>query len=137
MPCHVVDIMPTILETTGASYLSELGGHQIQPLQGESLMPLLMGKPWQRQQPIFWEHEGNCAIRQNNFKLACKYNEAWELYDMENDRTELNNLIGKNKPLEQELKKQFISWADSTGVLDWNIALPKLLQAWQMEDAHG
>ncbi len=137
-PCHVVDIMPTILEATSAKYLTELGGHAIQALQGESLMPLLNGKTdWQREQPIFWEHEGNCAIRQDNFKLVKKYNQPWELYDMENDRTELNDLIGQNKPLEVELEKQYQDWTNTTGVLDWDIILPKLLQAWQMEDIHG
>ena len=47
-PCHVVDLMPTILEATGSKYLTELGGHEIQPLQGESLLPLFNGNDWQR-----------------------------------------------------------------------------------------
>ena len=89
------------------------------------------------EQPIFWEHEGNCAIRQNNFKLVRKHNQPWELYDMEKDRTELKNLFGKNKCLEENLKNQFTDWSEKTGILDWNIALPKLLEIWQMDDAHG
>jgi arylsulfatase len=133
----VVDILPTILDATGSVYPAELGGHEIQPLDGESLLPLLAGNEWLREQPIFWEHEGNCAVRLGQFKLVRKFNETWELYDMEQDRTELNNLMDKNEPLAKKLIREYQGWADSVGVLDWNIALPRLQAAWQMEDIHG
>ena len=136
-PCHVVDILPTILEATGCPYVSELGGHAIQPLQGESLLDLLSGKDWARQQPIFFEHEGNCAVRLDNFKLVKTHGGAWELYDMDVDRTELNDLAGQNRPLVRELRKAYRDWADKTGVLEWDLALPKLLAAWKMESAEG
>ena len=135
--CHVVDILPTILQATGGSYLSELGGHAIQPLQGESFLDLLSGKSWLREQPIFFEHEGNSAIRLDNFKLVRLHDSDWELYDMDADRTELNNLIGKNRPMEKEMLQQYLDWSDKTGVLDWNLALPKLLQAWNLQSEEG
>lgn len=134
---HVVDIMPTILQASGCAYLTELDGHDIQPLQGESLLDLLEGREWQREQPIFWEHEGNCAIRLGQFKLVRQFDQAWELYDMETDRTELDNLLGQNAPLEQELLNQYQAWADSVGVLDWQLLLPELLKAWNMETVNG
>ena len=56
---------------------------------------------------------------------------------MENDRTELNNLFGKNKPLEESLLKQYQAWADTTGVQDWGKLLPQLLKAWNMETVDG
>lgn len=37
-PCHVVDILPAILQVTGSQYLTELNGREIQSLQGESLL---------------------------------------------------------------------------------------------------
>lgn len=135
--CHVVDILPTILEAAGATYQSEIGGHEIQPMQGESLLGLLKGKDWSREQPIFWEHEGNSAIRLGQFKLVRQHGQDWELYDMEADRTELNNLIGTNSKLENELTRQYLDWAAQVGVMDWKEALPKLLAAWQMETAEG
>jgi arylsulfatase A-like enzyme len=134
---HVIDIMPTILEASGSSYLNEIGGHETQPLQGESLMHLLDGNTWQREQPIFWEHEGNSAIRLGQFKLVRQHNQNWELYDMETDRTELNNLIGKNARLETELLKQYQAWANSSGVVDWNKLLPGLLKAWGLNNVDG
>ena len=135
--CHVVDILPTILEATGASYLSELDGHAIQPMQGESLMELLKGKDWSREQPIFFEHEGNAAIRLGQFKLVRLHGQDWELYDMEADRTELHDLIHGEEDRARSMIRQYQAWADKAGVMDWNIALPKLLAAWGMDSADG
>ena len=41
---------------------------------------------------MFWEHEGNAAVRIGKWKLVKRYPRAWELYDMDADRTELNDL---------------------------------------------
>jgi arylsulfatase len=136
-PCHVVDVLPTILDATESPYLSELGGHPIQPLQGESFLGLLLGNDWARTEPIFFEHEGNAAIRLDNFKLVKKHGCEWELYDMDEDRTELHNIAGRHAPLERELKKRYQDWADKTGVLDWDQALPRLLEAWGLQSAEG
>jgi arylsulfatase A-like enzyme len=135
--CHVVDILPTILDATGGTYQTEVGGHDIQPMQGESLLALFKDQDWAREQPILWEHEGNAAIRLGQFKLVRQYNQAWELYDMEADRTELHNLIGKNAKLEAEMIRQYGAWADQVGVMDWGIALPKLLAAWNLKSVDG
>ncbi len=136
-PCHVVDILPTILEVTGTTYLNELGGHEIQPCQGESFLDLLCGKDWCREQPIYFEHEGNSAIRLGQFKLVRLHGQDWELYDIEADRTELRDLIGGDQVRTDSLIRQYQDWADKTGVLDWDIALPRLLAAWEMDNAEG
>jgi arylsulfatase A-like enzyme len=136
-PCHVVDILPTILEVAGAAYPSELGGHPLQSLDGESLLPLMEGHRWTRARPIFWEHEGNAAVREENFKLVRKFNQPWELYDMEVDRTELHDLSHGNRRIMGRLLAEYEKWAESVGVVDWNIQQPKLLDAWKMKDEHG
>lgn len=133
----MVDVLPTILAATKSNYVSEIGGHEIQPLQGESFLDLIRGYTWEREQPIYFEHEGNCAIRLANFKLVKKHGHAWELYDMEQDRTELNNLAGKNAPLERDMLNQYNHWASKAGVLDWEVALPLLLEAWKLESVDG
>jgi arylsulfatase len=136
-PCHVTDLLPTILEAAGAHYPAELGGHGLQRPDGESLMPLLSGKPWTRQQPLFWEHEGNAAVRAGNLKLVRQFDRPWELYDMERDRTELDNLAGRNARLVRDLESRYQHWADSVGVIDWKIQQPKLLKAWEMDNPRG
>ena len=56
---------------------------------------------------------------------------------MDEDRTELHNIAGSDAPLERDLLKRYHDWAEKTGVLDWDVALPRLLAAWSMESAEG
>lgn len=130
---HVVDIMPTLLEAAGARYPADLGGHPLQPLDGENLTDLLGGKDWQREQPIFWEHEGNSAIRLGQWKLVRQHGQEWELYDMEADRTELNDLRLRNVDVALDLKHQYAAWAKSVGVRDWAQLQAELMAAWGIE----
>ena len=57
-------------------------------MEGVSLRPAFAGQPLERKQPIFWEHEGNKAVRDGHWKLVQKWHGPWELYDIEADRTE-------------------------------------------------
>jgi arylsulfatase len=118
---HVVDIMPTILDITGASYPSDFGGHGIQDLDGESMAQLFSGQDGERQQAIYWEHEGNCAVRQGDWKLVREFGQDWELYNMKEDRTELENLRHKDSQLANNLSEDFNAWAEQVGVVDWEI----------------
>ena len=130
---HVVDILPTIMEATGSSYPDQVGGNEIQPLDGESLLPMLSGKDWQREQPIYWEHEGNMAIRDKEWKLVKVHGQDWELYQMEDDRTELNDLSAKNIPVVDYLSKEHAAWCQSVGVRDWDQVAAILRQKWGMD----
>ncbi len=118
-PAHVVDLLPTLMEASGIAYPAEREGVALQPLDGESLLPLMEGRDWERQAPIYWEHEGNAAIRQGRWKLVRRDGAPWELYDMEADRTELHDLAKRNRPMTESLRQEWQGWADSVGVLDW------------------
>lgn len=122
-PGHLVDIMATFVDVSEAAYPRELKGEQIQPLQGVSLRPAFEGKPLGRKQPICWEHESNRAIRDGKWKLVAKANQAWELYDMEKDRTEMHDQAGSLSDKVQELSKRWDEWAKRSNVLP--------LGAWQ------
>lgn len=118
-PGHVVDIMPTVLEVTGASYPAERNGNEIQPMEGASLVPAMAGEPLNRTAPIYWEHEGNRAIRQGKWKLVMKFKGPWELYDIEADRTEQNNLVQQHPELVKELTAEWEAWAERADVDQW------------------
>ena len=117
--CHIVDIMPTFLEAAGVGHPGEYNGQTIAPLAGESFLPLLQGERWSREGHIFWEHEGNRAVRLGRWKLVSKHAGPWELYDMLEDRTELNDLSAKNRPKVEEFASLYGAWADRVGVLPW------------------
>lgn len=118
---HVVDILPTLLDVTGASYPIDFDGHGIQQLDGESLAPIFRGAQTSRDAPIFWEHEGNCAARIGDWKLVREHGRDWELYNMREDRTELNDLRDRNTPKADMLIKEFNQWAEQMGVMEWDV----------------
>jgi arylsulfatase len=93
---------------------------------GESFLPALRGQPWQREQPVLWEHEGNCAVRDGRWKLVRKYPGEWELYDMVEDRTELNDLSAKDKPRVARMAAVHEEWAERCGVLPWEQVLDRI-----------
>lgn len=118
---HVVDIMPTILEVTGATYPTEFGGHSIQASDGESLLAVLRNADTVRERPIFWEHEGNAAVRLDEWKLVRRFGQDFELYNMHDDRTERRNLAKQNRPECDRLVALFDAWTKAVGVIDWSI----------------
>jgi arylsulfatase len=119
-PCHVMDIMATCLDAAGVDYPGQYNGHAIQPLEGESFAPVLRGQESRRRErEICWEHEGNRAVRCENWKLVSKHPGKWELYDMNEDRTELTDLAAKNHAKSAELEAIYNQWADRCGVLPW------------------
>ncbi len=118
-PVHFIDIMPTCLEAAQADYPEEFNDHAIQPLAGESLLPYLRGEKTERDAPIFWEHEGNCAVRLGDWKLVKKFPQDWELYNFEQDRTELNDLVKKNPSLAKQMQQQYQEWAQQLNIVPW------------------
>jgi arylsulfatase A-like enzyme len=118
-PSHLIDIMATCVDVSGAKYPQKLEGHEITSMEGASLLPLLTG-PAPAAQParlLFWEHEGNAAVRAGQWKLVrVGRTGAWELYDMIIDRTELHDLAEKNPKLVTELAAKWEAWAQRTHV---------------------
>ena len=78
-PMYITDITATCIEAAGATYPAEFDGRQITPIEGESFLPVIEGQEWTRESPIFWEHEGNRAVRIGEWKLVSEYGLPWEL----------------------------------------------------------
>ena len=106
---HVIDIVPTILDLAGISSDSL---RQVS-LPGQSLRPLFEKEAdWQHNN--WWYHEGNRAVRVGNWKLVAEKDGPWELFNLEEDRTESNNLADSYPDKVLELEKQ------------WNIMLDEI-----------
>ena len=117
---HVTDLMATFVELAGAKHPAMYHGRAILPLEGESLLPVFEGRERRDRSPIFWEHEGNRAVRLDKWKLVSRYPHPWELYDMDNDRTELHDLAAEQPALVKELAQQYDRWALRCGVVPPN-----------------
>jgi arylsulfatase len=114
---HITDIMPTLMEVAQAKYPDKFNSQAILPLEGESLAAVFEGKERRHDAPIFWEHEGNRAVRSGPWKLVSRYPGPWELYDLNADRTELHDLAGTNPAKVKELTELYQQWAQRCGVI--------------------
>jgi arylsulfatase A-like enzyme len=118
-PGHLVDIMATVVDITGAKYPSEVNGHAIQPMEGMSLAPAFAGERLERTNPIYFEHEGNRALRDGRWKIVMKHKGQWELYDIEADRTEQRNLIKEHPERARAMIAAWEAWAERADVGPW------------------
>ncbi len=114
-PGHLIDIAATLVELAGVNVPTDT-----QPLEGRSLVPVFGGQPLERE-AIYWEHEGNRAVRQGQWKLVSKHNRPWELYDLSRDRIEQNDLADQNPEKVQELVALYDAYAARARVLPWPV----------------
>ncbi len=112
---HINDIMPTCLDIAGVTYPEAFYGNRIPRLPGSSFAPILDGKKRAQTVPVFWEHNGNKAIRSGKWKLVAPARAEWELYDLEADRTELTNLADKEGRRADRMLADWTQWAGEVG----------------------
>jgi arylsulfatase len=118
-PGHIIDLMPTCVELAGAKYPAERDSNAVTPTEGRSLLPAFAGKRVSRE-ALYWEHEGNRAMRQGKWKLvAVDPAGPWELYDMERDRTEMHNLAASEPGRVKAMTAQWEAWARRTHAIPW------------------
>ena len=122
-PGHLIDLMATCVDVAGAKYLAEYKGQTIKPMEGRSLVPAFANRPIQRE-AIYWEHEGNRAVRVGNWKLVAKGRAGqdevdWELYNIETDRSELHNLARQQPDRVKQMSAQWRAYAERANVVPW------------------
>ncbi len=117
---HIIDIMATCIDAAGAEYPTTFKGMEITPMEGKSLLPFFLGKKPTGRDALFWEHQGNRAVRKGEWKIVADYQQPWELYNLEEDRTELNNLAQMHPDKVKELIDLYDQWARKCHVLPWD-----------------
>ncbi|MCF0055425.1 arylsulfatase [Dyadobacter sp. CY356] len=124
---HLIDLAPTFYELANTPYPVKLNGITTNSLPGKSLVPVLTGRSEtvDRGEPIFWERAGNRAVRKGKWKIVSTYPAyKWELYDLEKDRGENNDLSAVNTEIVNELSADYFKWAVKTGVVDYEKIKP-------------
>ncbi len=117
-PAQLPDLMATFIEMTGAKYPLEREGASVCPHEGFSLLPTFRNEPHGRQ-ILCWEHEGNKAVRKGRWKLVRRFPNAWELFDIDSDRSETHDLAPANPSVVAELAADYQRWASRCGVREW------------------
>jgi arylsulfatase A-like enzyme len=115
-PVHFIDVLPTIAELAGAPIPTERSGAPLQPVEGESFAASFDRTDWRRNQPLWFEHEGNRALRSESWKLVLRHPGRWELYNMENDRTETFDLADREAARVRRMTDSWESTANRVGV---------------------
>jgi arylsulfatase len=108
--------MATCIDVSGANYPANYEGLAILPPEGMSLVPAFANQPLERAY-LAWEHEGNRAIREGKWKLVSTSDGPWELYNMEIDRVEMNDLAGREPERVKAMSAKWDAWAIRTHVL--------------------
>ena len=139
---HVMDVMATALDVAGVSYPDRYDGRTLTPMEGKSLRPVLESGSREGHDRIFWEHEGKRAVREGDWKLVSHHEAqdealydwwqfsprsrprdldgAWRLYNLAEDRTELNDLSGEYPERVEQMAAAYAAWAERSNVRPWS-----------------
>jgi arylsulfatase A-like enzyme len=125
-PSHLVDLMATCVDAAGAKYPEQFKGKPITPPEGKSLLPVFQGNSLDREM-IFFEHEGNRALRMGDWKLVAKGRAGqddvkWELYNIAVDRSELHDLALQEPDRFEKMKMLWTSKAGNVQAIPWPVS---------------
>ena len=113
---YVADFLPTFLEIADAEYPTKFNGNEIKPVDGISLLPVLLNNEPVKRETLFWEHAGNKAVRDGKWKLVTHSYGNWELYNLDKDGSEMNNLVTIYPDTVQLLISKYKAWAEKVGI---------------------
>jgi len=131
-PGHLIDVMATCVDASGAPYPKSYLDREIPGMEGTSLLPVFAGKRLPAR-ALYWEHEGNRAVRRGKWKLVSRFPDDWELYDLEADRTELHNLAAAQPERVREMAALYAAWSRRCGVEPWRRGGPRKVQVTNSE----
>ncbi|WP_440876015.1 arylsulfatase [Thalassotalea sp. PLHSN55] len=110
---HFIDLMPTLIDITGAKYPRSYNDTVVLPMAGESFLPQLMGSEKPRAKPLFWQFRQHKAVLYRHWK-AINDDGNWQLFNMKSDRTEIQNLATHYPEQLATLIQMYRDWFLST-----------------------
>jgi arylsulfatase len=116
--------MATFIELTGATYPKEIGDRRMDPLQGRSLLPIFRGETRQPHETLYFHFGTDRALRQGPWKLVSAKLGRWELYNLDEDRTELNDLSKQKPERVAAMKTEWFRMAEHVDRLKGRVLAP-------------
>ena len=82
------------------------------------MVPAFRGRMLTRATPLFWEHEGNRAVRDGRWKAVMRFGGEWQLYDLSRDPTETRVAVRHGTML-RHMAGEWEGWAAASDVDPW------------------
>ncbi len=114
---QVMDFMATFVQLASATYPTSYNGNTIKPHQGISLVPAFVNKNAPAHEPLFNEHYGAKYVRHDGWKLVARPRQAWKLFKVSDDETELNDLAKQHPEIVEKVDRMWQDWARQNQVL--------------------
>lgn len=108
---HLIDFMATFIDVAGAEYPAQIGNRKVDPLQGKSLVPILQGERRQEHEALYFHFGTDRALRQGPWKLVSAKLGKWELYNLDDDRTELHDVSATHPQRVDQMAKEWFRLA--------------------------
>ena len=121
---HIIDVMATVLELGSANYPTQIGARVIDPLQGQSLAPIFRGETRAPHEVLYFHFNNDRALRMGPWKLVSAKLGRWELYNLDEDRTEINDLAAQEPERVEAMKSAWFKTANEVERLGENALKP-------------
>ena len=108
-PAHVIDLLPTAVRAAGGNPTEH------QPTPGLDLIEQITSNQ-ASDRTLYFEHQGNRAVRRGRWKLVALDDAPWELYNFTDDRIESKDLSQDHPELVDELASAWDRWAAENDV---------------------
>ena len=118
-PGHLIDLMATAVDLSKTTYPAN-----VKPMEGRSLVPLFTSGKIERE-ALYWEHEGNRAVRMGDWKLVAEHAKPWELYNIAKDRSEQHDLSQQEPEHVKQMAALYEAYAKRANVELWDKVIPK------------
>ncbi len=126
-PTHIMDILPTCLELAGVKYPAKFNATNVDPLDGVSFLDSVRSTTTKKlsDRKLFWEHEGNQAVRYGDWKLVRLRKKPWQLFNLADDPFESHDLSATHPNKVKSLNTAYAKWAKHHGVQPWPLKAAK------------